>query len=113
MHGQRGKGDDPASLFCTGEASPGLLCPDVESLAQERNRLVGEHPDKGHKSDPRYGIPLLRRQAGRAGAVQPRQEKAERPDSGLSVSKGELQEKKGTDRKKGEIVSVLKRVDLG
>jgi len=49
----------------------------------------------------------------RAGAVQPREEKAERPDSGLSVSKGELQEKKGTDRKKGEIVSVLKRVDLG
>jgi len=27
--GQQGKGDDPAPLFCAGEASPGVLCPDV------------------------------------------------------------------------------------
>ena len=36
-HGQKVKGSDPAPLLCTGEASPGELCPDMED----------------HKNDPR------------------------------------------------------------
>ena len=34
---QQGKGNDPVPLLCTGEASPGELCPDMED----------------HKNDPR------------------------------------------------------------
>ena len=81
-----GQGGDPAPLLCAGEASPGVLHPDVESSMQER--CVGAHPEEGHKHDPRDGTPLLRKQAERAGAVQPGEEKAlGRPESGLSVSK--------------------------
>ena len=54
---------------------------------------------EGHKNDPRDGTPLLCEHTERTGAVQPGEVKAPgRPDSGLSVSKGELKErKKGTD----------------
>ena len=47
--GQLVKGGDPASLFCTGEAVPGVLHPDVESSVQERHGPVGVHLEKGHK----------------------------------------------------------------
>jgi len=43
------KGGEPAALMCTGEASPGVLCPDVESSAQKRHGPVGVHPEKDHK----------------------------------------------------------------
>jgi len=46
-------------------------------------------------NDPRDGIASLRRQAERTGAVHPGEKKAlRRSDSGLSVSKGELQERR-------------------
>jgi len=49
-------------LLCTGEASPEVLHPDVESSVQERHRPVGAHPEEGHKNDPRDGTPLLQEQ---------------------------------------------------
>ena len=39
-----GQGSDPALLLYTGEASPGVLHPDVESSVQERHGAVGVHP---------------------------------------------------------------------
>ena len=67
--GQQGKGGDPASLLCAGEASPGVLCPDVESSLQERHGSVGMCPEEGHQNDSRDGTLLLGEQATRAGAV--------------------------------------------
>jgi len=37
---QQVKGNDPASLLYTGETSPGVLCPDVESSVQEGHGSV-------------------------------------------------------------------------
>ena len=89
--GLQGEGGDPAPLLCDGEASPGVLHPDVESSVQERHGAVGACPEEGHKSDPRDGTPLLQGQAERAGAVQLGEEKAPGvPDSSLSISKGGL-----------------------
>ena len=42
-----------------GEASPGVLCPGVESSVKERHGPVGAHPEEGHTDDPRDGTPLL------------------------------------------------------
>ena len=90
--GQQVKGGDSASLLCAVEVSPGVLRPEVESSVLPR---YGVHPEEGHKNDPRDGTPLLHEKAERAGAVQPGEEKAlGRPESGLSVSKGELQERR-------------------
>lgn len=47
-------------------------------LGTERHGLVGSCPEEGHRNNPRGGIPLLQGQTGRAGAVQPKEEKAER-----------------------------------
>ena len=58
-HDQKGEGNDPAPLLCAGEASPGGLCPDVESSIQERHRPVVAYAEEGHKNDPRDRIPLL------------------------------------------------------
>ena len=57
--GQQVKGGDPAPLFCTGEASPGVLHPNGESSVEERHGLIGTHPEEGHGNDPRDGTPLL------------------------------------------------------
>ena len=59
MCGQQVEGGAPAPLLCTGEASPEVLLPDVESSVQERHRSAGLHPEKGHKNDPQNGTPLL------------------------------------------------------
>ena len=45
-----GRGSDPAPLLCAGEASPGLLSPDMESSGQERHGAVGLHPEEGHEN---------------------------------------------------------------
>ena len=34
-HGQQLEGGDPAPLLCAGEASPGVLCPDMELSVKE------------------------------------------------------------------------------
>ena len=49
--------------LCTGEASPGVLCPDGESSVQERHGPDGACPEEGHKNDPRDRTPLLWGQA--------------------------------------------------
>ena len=59
MHGQQDEGGDPAPLLCAGEASPGILRPDMESSVEERHRHVGAHPEEGHKNDAWNGTPLL------------------------------------------------------
>ena len=56
--GQQVEGGDPAPLLCTGEASPGGLCPDVQSSLQERHGSIRVHLEEGHKNDPRDGTPL-------------------------------------------------------
>jgi len=57
--GQQGEGGDPALLICTGEASPGVLHPDVVSSVQEIHGPVGVCPEEGHKNDARDGTPIL------------------------------------------------------
>jgi len=89
MHGQQVEGGDPAHLLSTGETSPGVLCPDVESSVVERCGPVGECPKEGYNSDSRDGIPALPGQAERAGAVQLGEEKAPgRSEGSLAVPKG-------------------------
>lgn len=43
--GQQVEEDDPAPL-CTGQSSPGVL-------SKEQRRPVREHPEEGHKNNPR------------------------------------------------------------
>ena len=57
----------------------------------ERHGPVGACPREGHNDDPSDGTAPLEAQAERAGAVQHGEEKAlGRPESGLTVSEGEL-----------------------
>ena len=90
-------------------------------LIQERCGYVVAHPEKGHKNGPRVGTLLLWGQAERAAAVQTGEEKAPgRPESGLSVPKGEFFfQRKETNsfedsvvKGQGEMVSNLKRGGL-
>ena len=46
-------------LLCADEASPGVVCPDVESSVQEIQGSVGVHPEEDHKNGARDGTPLL------------------------------------------------------
>jgi len=86
----RDLGGDPAPLFCTGETSPGVLYPDVESSVLRIWGPVGTLAELDSKISPGDGT-SLREWADRARAVQPEEEKAPgRREHGLSVSKGEL-----------------------
>ena len=53
--GQQGEEGDSASLLCSGETSPGVLYPDVESSVQERHGPAGACSEEGHKSNPSNG----------------------------------------------------------
>jgi len=87
--GQQVKVSD--TTLCSGEASPGVLCPDVETSVQERHRTVGSHPEEGHENDPWGQTSLQQGQTERAGAVQPGVYMVPgRLNSGLSLCKGEL-----------------------
>ena len=90
-HNQQVEGGDSAPLLSAGEASPGVVCPNMESSVQERHRPVGAYAEEGCKSDPMNGTPPFQGQAESTEAVQPGEEKALMlPDSGLSTSKKEL-----------------------
>lgn len=43
------KGGDPSPLFCTGQATPGILCPVLGPPVEERHRYTRENPAKGHE----------------------------------------------------------------
>ena len=64
----------------------GALHPDGDG---ERHGAVGEHPEEGHKNEPRDGTPPCEDRL-RAGlcSLQKGREGSGRPESSLSVSKG-------------------------
>ena len=89
--GQQTEGGDPALLLCAGEASPGVLCLDVESSVQEKHGPVRVCPEEGHKNNPMDGTPPLLGQARKAGTFLPGEEEIlRRPESSRSVSNGGL-----------------------
>ena len=53
------EGGDPAPLLCTGETSPGVVHPDIKSLAQKRYGSLRAHSEEGHKNDPNDGASHL------------------------------------------------------
>ncbi|CAM9288771.1 unnamed protein product, partial [Bubo scandiacus] len=53
------KGGDSAPLLRSCETPPGVLCPALESSAQEGHGFVGVGPEEGHKIGQRDGTPLL------------------------------------------------------
>ena len=54
-HGQQGKGGDPAPPLCAGEASPGVVHPNVHVSPVLRTSHVGMYPEEGHKNDTKDG----------------------------------------------------------
>ncbi|PKU46354.1 rna-directed dna polymerase from mobile element jockey-like [Limosa lapponica baueri] len=57
--GQQVEGGDSNPLLSFGETPPGVLCPALESSAQEGHGPVGTAPKEGHKDDQRAGAALL------------------------------------------------------
>ncbi|PKU34132.1 rna-directed dna polymerase from mobile element jockey-like [Limosa lapponica baueri] len=57
--GQQVEGGDSAPLLHSDETPPGVLCPALESTAQEGHGPVGTCPAEGHKNDERAGAPFL------------------------------------------------------
>ena len=84
--GQRVEG---ASLLCAGETSPGVLCPDVESLLQESQDLLECVQRKARKVIPEMENLSCMDKLRELGLFS--LEKAlGRPDSEVSVYKGDL-----------------------
>jgi len=44
--GQQVEGGDSAPLLCSGEIAPGVLCPPLETSAQDRHGAVGAGPEE-------------------------------------------------------------------
>ena len=72
--GQQGEGGDSAPSLRSCETPPGVLHPALEPLTWEGHGCVGAGPEEGHEDNQRAGVPLLRGQAKRVGAVQPGEE---------------------------------------
>ena len=53
------EGGDSHLLLLSGETSPGVLRPTLESSAQERHGPVGVGPEEGHRNGQMDGAPLL------------------------------------------------------
>jgi len=84
---QQGEGSDSAPLLCSHENPREVLRPILEHPTQGHG-AAGAGPE-GHKDDHRAGGPPLWGQAGRAGAHQPGEKKAQRrPYSCLPVPEG-------------------------
>ena len=73
---QQAKGGDSTPLLCSPETPAWSTAFSFESSTQEGQGAVGACPEEGHKADQRAGAPPLQGQAERAGAFQPREEKA-------------------------------------
>lgn len=76
------------NLLISYEAPPAVLPSALGSTGQKRHGPVGAAPEESHNNDQRAEAALLYRQAGRVGAVQPREEKAPQCPCRLSVLKG-------------------------
>ena len=87
-HGQQVEGGDLTPLLCTGEASPGVLCPDVESSLHEKCGHVRQCAEKDHRN-ARDTAPLLQGQTESWGHSAGEKKKVlARPDSGFPYLKG-------------------------
>ena len=57
--GQQVKGGDSAPLLHSCETPSRVLCPGVESSAQDRHGSLGAGPEEGHENDQRNRTSLL------------------------------------------------------
>ena len=90
---QQVEGRDSAALLRSGETPPGSPASSSGVLSTEQTWSCWNRARESPRNDARAGTPLLGGKAGRAGAVQPGEEKAlGRPQSTLSVPEGAYKE---------------------